>query len=311
MHRYIARRTGGLALVVAVTLVLTFLAIRAVPGDPVLMMLGDQTGNEELARALRHQYGLDRSMGVQFLTYILRLLHGDLGLSYRFQDTPVIEVIREALKISPLLALGALTIAVPAGLALGILAALRRGTLVDTGIMLAVTSCLSIPSFALAAFLVWLFSVKLGWLPVAGWRTPAHAVLPIVLLAIGPTAAIARLSRTFMIDVLGQDYMRTARAKGLSEHVVILRHGLRNALVPILTVIGVILGFLATGTFIIETLFNIPGLGRLAVESILARDYPVTMAIVLLFTLTFALINFAVDLLYAVIDPRIRLEEGK
>jgi len=165
----------------------------------------------------------------------------------------------------------------------------------------------SIPNFALAAFLVYLLSVRLGWLPVAGWGTLAQAVLPVLLLAVPPTAYIARLSRTYMLEVLQQDYIRTARAKGLRRRLVVFRHALRNTLVPLLTTIGIILGGLLSGTFVIETLFNIPGLGRLAIQSIFARDYPVTMAIVLLFTFFYAALNLVVDLLYGVIDPRIRL----
>jgi ABC-type dipeptide/oligopeptide/nickel transport system permease component len=217
-------------------------------------------------------------------------------------------VIRDGLAISPLLAGGAVCLAVPIGLALGIFAALHRNTLADTGVMFVLVAGLSIPNFALAAFFVWLFALQLGWLPVAGWTRPAHAVMPIVLLAIPTAAYIARLARTFMLEVLQQDYIRTARAKGLKERVVIWRHGLRNVLVPILTVIGVIFGGLITGTVVIETLFNIPGLGRIAIQSIFARDYPVTMGIVMLFTGFYALINLSVDVLYGLVDPRIRVE---
>src|SRR6185436_12556091 len=157
------------------------------------------------------------------------------------------------------------------------------------------------------ALAVWLFSIKLGWLPVAGWGAPAQAVLPILLLAIPPAAYIARLARTFMLEVLQQDYIRTARAKGLTERIVIWRHGLRNVLVPILTVIGIIFGFMITGTFVIESLFNIPGLGRIAIQSIFSRDYPVTMGIVMLFTAFYALINLSVDVVSGLGDPGIRV----
>ncbi len=310
MGSYIARRLLGLVLVLGAALVLTFVANRFVPGDPVLMMLGDQSSNEALAASLRKQYGLERPVIEQFFAYVAGVARGDLGLSFRHPGVAVTEIIRDGLAISPLLAGGAVLIAVPLGLSLGIIAALKRNTWADTGLMLVLVGGLSIPNFALAAFAVWLFALQLGWLPVAGWRSPAHAVLPILILAVAPTAYIARLARTFMLEVLQQDYMRTARAKGLREAVVVGRHGLRNVLVPVLTVIGVIFGGLITGTFVIETLFNIPGLGRIAIESIFARDYPVTMGIVLVFTLTYALINFAVDMLYAVIDPRIRVEGG-
>lgn len=308
MLSYTVRRLLGLIPVLAAALVLTFVANRFVPGDPILVMLGDQSSNQELADSLRQQYGLDRPLWEQFLSFLGGLTRGDLGLSFRHPGVPVTEVIRGSLWISPTLALGALMLAIPLGLALGIFAALRRNSVGDTGVMLLVVTGLSVPNFALAAFFVWLFSLQLGWLPVAGWTRPTHAVLPVVLLTIPAAAYIARLARTFMLEVLQQDYIRTARAKGLAERLVIWRHGLRNVLVPILTVIGVIFGGLITGTFVVETLFNIPGLGRIAIESIFARDYPVTMGIVLLFTLLYALINCAVDLLYSVIDPRIRVE---
>ena len=306
MTLYVARRLLALLATVAVAVVLTFVANRFVPGDPVTVMLGDQSGNVLLAAKLRAEYGLDRPWPAQFVEYVAHLAVGDMGLSFRFPGTPVATVIADGLAISPLLAAAALAIAIPTGLGLGVFAALRRNTLADTGTMLVLVAGLSVPNFALAALAVWLFSIKLGWLPVAGWGRPAQAVLPILLLAIPPAAYIARLARTFMLEVLQQDYIRTARAKGLAERLVVWRHGLRNALLPILTVIGVILGGLITGTFVIEVLFNIPGLGRIAIQSIFARDYPVTMGIVMLFTLFYGLINFAVDVLYGVVDPRVR-----
>ena len=308
MATYILRRLAALLPVLAAAIILTFVANQFVPGDPVMMMLGDQSADAALAGRLRREYGLDRPVMTQFFSYIGGLLTGDLGLSFRFPRVPVTQVIGDGLYISPLLAAGALLIAAPVGIALGIFAALRRNTWADTGIILVLVAGMSIPNFAMAALFVWLFSIKLGWLPVAGWGRPQQAVLPVALLAIPAAAYIARLARTFMLEVLQQDYIRTARAKGLAERIVIWRHGLRNVLVPILTVVGLIFGFMITGTFVIESLFNIPGLGRIAIQSIFSRDYPVTMGIVLLFTLLYALINFAVDLLYGVIDPRIRLE---
>lgn len=311
MTEFVMRRFAGLILTVAVAVVLTFAANQFVPGDPVTVMLGDQSSNRELAAKLRAEYGLERPVLAQFASYALGLLRGEMGLSFRFPGTPVTAVIADGLAISPLIAGAALAIAAPLGIAVGVFAALRRGTLADTGVMLVLVAGLSIPNFALAALLVWLFSIKLGWLPVAGWGRPVQAVLPIALLAIPAAAYLARLARTFMLEVLQQDYMRTARAKGLAERLVIWRHGLRNVLLPILTVLGVILGGLITGTFVVETLFNIPGLGRIAIQSIFARDYPVTMGIVMLFTLLYAAINFAVDVLYGVIDPRVRVGAGR
>jgi len=305
---YLIRRIAGILPVLAVAVVLAFAANKSVPGDPVLMMLGDQSANVELARKLRGEYGLDRPVLVQFGDYVAGLVRGDLGLSFRFPGVPVAQVIADGLWISPFLAIGALAIAFPIGVAVGIFAAIRRNTLADVGVMLVLVAGLSIPNFALATFFVWLLSLKFGALPVAGWDKWQHVVLPVLILAIPPAAYIARLARTFMLEVLQQDYIRTARAKGLPERQVIWRHGLRNVLVPILTVTGVILGGLITSTFVVETIFNIPGLGRIAIQSIFARDYPVTTGIVLLFTLFYVTINLVVDLLYVAIDPRLRLE---
>ena len=306
MVSFLAQRLAGLVATLLAAVVLTFVANLFVPGDPITVMLGDQSSNRELAAKLRAEYGLERPVAEQFVSYVLGLLRGEMGLSFRFPGTKVSSVIADGLSISPLIAGAALALAIPIGIAVGVFAALRRGSFTDTGVMLALVIGLSIPNFALATLFVWLFSIKLGWLPVAGWGRPVQAVLPIALLAIPAAAYLARLARTFMLEVLQQDYIRTARAKGLSERLVVWRHGLRNVLLPILTVIGVILGGLITGTFVVETSFNIPGLGRIAIQSIFARDYPVTMGIVMLFTLVYALINFIVDLLYGVIDPRVR-----
>ena len=311
MTAYILRRLLGLLPVLVAAVLITFAANQLVPGDPITIMLGDQGGNVALERKLRSEYGLDRPVGLQFVDYVSKLARGDFGLSFRYPSVPVTAVIKDALWISPLIAAAALCLAIPIGIALGIVAALRRNTWADTGIILVLVAGLSIPNFALAAFFVWAFALKLGWVPVAGWTDWRHAILPVLLLAIPAAAYLARLARTFMLEVLQQDYIRTARAKGLSERLVVWRHGLRNVLVPILTVCGVIFGTLITGTIVIETVFNIPGLGRIAIESIFARDYPVTMAVVLLFTLFYAGINFVVDLLYGLVDPRIRLDQAR
>jgi ABC-type dipeptide/oligopeptide/nickel transport system permease component len=310
VRAYALRRALGLLPVLFAAIVLTFVANQFVPGDPIMTLLSDRSGDAALAARLRAEYGLDRPLWLQFGSYVAGIVRGDFGLSYRFASTPVIDVIAPALIVTPILAGGALVIAVPLGIALGIFVALRRNSLWDTLVVLALVAGMSIPNFALAAFLVYLLSVRLGWLPVAGWGSLAQAILPILLLAIPPVAYVARLSRTYMLEVMQQDYIRTARAKGLSRRLVVYRHALRNTLVPLLTTIGIILGGLLSGTFVIETLFNIPGLGRLAIQSIFARDYPVTMAIVLLFTFFYAGINLVVDLLYGVIDPRIRLGRG-
>ncbi|GAB4171938.1 MAG: ABC transporter permease [Thalassobaculales bacterium] len=308
MAVYALRRLFGMVLVLAVVVVLTFTANQFVPGDPIMVLLSDHSGDAAMAARLRAEYGLDQPLWRQFLSYVGGILRLDFGLSFRFASVPVIELIGGPLRISPVLALSALAIAVPAGVALGAFAALRRNTLADTAVILVLVAGISIPNFALAAILVYGLAVKAALLPVAGWGTPQQAVLPVAILAVAPMAYIARLSRTYMLEVLQADYIRTARAKGMPERIVIWRHALRNTLVPLLTTIGIIFGGLLSGTFVIETIFNIPGLGRLAIQAIFARDYPVTMAIVLLFTFFYSAINLGVDLLYGVIDPRIRLD---
>jgi ABC-type dipeptide/oligopeptide/nickel transport system permease component len=309
--RYALRRIAGLVPVLLVAATLCFLAIQAVPGDPIMVLLSDQSGDPVLEARLRAAYGLDRPLPVQFADYLWGVVRGDFGMSFRFAGTPVTEVIGKSLAISPILALAALALAIALGVPLGTYAARRRNRPADTAIILVLVAGISIPNFALAAFLVYLFAISLELLPVAGWGRLDQAVLPVAVLAIAPLAYIARLTRTYMLEVLAQDYIRTARAKGLDERLVIYRHALKNTAVPLLTTIGIIFGGLLSGTFVVETIFNIPGLGRLAIEAIFARDYPVTMAIVLLFTVFYALINLAVDLLYGVIDPRIRAGVGR
>jgi ABC-type dipeptide/oligopeptide/nickel transport system permease component len=304
--RFIAWRLAMMVPVLAVVLVATFLATYALPGDPVMVMLGDHSSNVEMAARLRAEYGLDQPMWRQFVTYVLGVLTGDFGKSYRFVRIPVVEVLQDGLRISPILALAALACGACLGTLAGVVAATRRNTATDTAIILVLVAGLSIPNFAIATFLVYIFSIKLGMLPVAGWGRLDQAILPIAILTVPSAAYIARLTRTFMLEVLGQDYIRTARAKGLAEPTIILRHALRNILVPLLTSMGIIFGGLISGTFVVETIFNIPGLGRMAIDSVFARDYPVAMAIVMLFTAFFVLINLAVDVAYAIVDPRIR-----
>ncbi len=306
MIRFLAHRLLALVSVLAVAIVVTFAAIRALPGDPVAVMLSDHSADQVMAARLRADYGLDRPVGVQFLRYVGEIATGRFGLSFRYVRMPVVEVLHDSLVISPVLALAALCVAFPLGAFAGVEAALHRNRLPDTAIILALVAGLSIPNFAVATFLVYLLSVKLNLLPVAGWGSLGQAVLPVLVLAIPSAAYIARLARTFMLEVMQQDFVRTARAKGLRERLVIWRHAFRSTVVPLVTSVGIIFGGLLSNTVVVETIFNIPGLGRLAIDSIFARDYPVAMAVVLLFVLFFAAINLLVDLICALIDPRIR-----
>ena len=306
MWQYALKRTAGLFPVLFVAVLLTFIAIQFVPGDPVQVMLSDHSGNVEMEKRLKAAYGLDKPLYEQFYAYLLNMGRGTFGYSYRYTNQTVFDIIRPSLFISPVLAIAALVVAMPLGVFLGVFAALRRNSWKDTSVIFGLVTGISIPNFALASFLMYVLGVRLGLLPVAGWGKPANLVLPIMVLAVAPAAYLARLTRTYMLEVLQNDYVRTARAKGLRPRLVVYRHALRNALVPLLTTIGLIFGGLLSGTFVVEKVFNIPGLGSLAIDSIFARDYPVVMTIVLLFTAFYSLINLIVDLLYAVVDPRIR-----
>ena len=306
MLRFVLSRVAGLMPVLMAAIVITFAATRALPGDPIAVMLSDHSADKVLAQKLRAEYGLDRPLPEQFARYVSEILTGNFGLSFRYVHQPVSEVIRDSLLISPVLALAALVVALALGSAAGTWAALHRNRFQDTAIVVVLVAGLSIPNFAIATFLVYFLSVKMNLLPVAGWGTWRQAVLPIIVLAIPSAAYIARLTRTFMLEVLSQDFVRTARAKGLSERAVIVRHAFGNTLVPLITSAGIIFGGLLSNTVVVETIFNIPGLGRLAIDSVFARDYPVVMAVVILFVVFFAVINLIVDILYAVIDPRIR-----
>ena len=306
MVRFMLRRLVGLLPVMLAALLVTFAALHALPGDPVAVMLSDHSADVVMANRLRAEYGLDQPLPTQFLHYIEDIATGRFGLSFRFVHLPVSQVLRDSLLISPVLALAALAVALALGVLGGVFAAMHRNRIQDTAVILVLVVGLSVPNFAIATFLVALLSVQTNLLPVAGWGTLRQAVLPVLVLAIPSAAYVARLTRTFMLEVLQQDYMRTARAKGLSERLIVWRHAARNMLVPLVTSAGVMLGGLLSNTVVVETIFNIPGLGRLAIDSIFARDYPVAMAVVLLFVLFYAVINLLADLLCAFVDPRLR-----
>ena len=306
MYVFLLRRLLGLIPVLAVAVLVTFAAIHALPGDPVQVMLSDHSADREMAARLRAEYGLDQPLGTQFVSYLGEILRGRFGLSFRYVHQPVVDVLRDSLAISPLLAVAALSVALLIGVPAGVQAAVHRNRWPDTTLIVILVAGLSIPNFAVATFLVYALSVKLAALPVAGWGTWRQAVLPVLVLAIPAGAYLARLTRTFMLEVLAQDYMRTARAKGLGPGLLTWRHAFRNTLVPLTTSAGVMLGGLLSHTVVVETIFNIPGLGRLAIDSVFARDYPVAMAVVLLFVLFYAGINLVVDVIYVLVDPRVR-----
>jgi oligopeptide transport system permease protein len=304
MTAYVIRRVLWIFPVLWAIATVTFFLMHAVPGGPF-----DQ--ERELPPPVRanleRKYGLDDSLPQQYVTYMKNLVQGDLGISMRDQR-PVTTIIRDGLTVSLQLGLTAFIFATFFGMTMGMIASLNHNRMGDyVGVFVATVGS-SMPNFILATFLVIIFSVNLGWTDVLGWEmwNPRKMILPAVSLGMLPASYIARITRASMLEVLGQDYIRTARAKGLSEWVVVIRHTVRNAMVPVLTVLGPIFAVLVTGSFIIETTFAINGVGRYFVSAISSRDYGVIMGTTIFFATVVALANLVVDLLYAVVDPRIR-----
>ena len=304
MRAYFARRLGQSALTLLGTSVLVFLILRVLPGDPSKMLLPEgapQSAIEELNR----QLGLKEPLHVQYAIFLRSVFRGDFGQSFQYR-APALQVVVERLPATVDLTLVAMALTVAAGVAIGIVAAVRAGSRYDyAGTVLAVLGQ-SLPSFWLGIMLILLFGVTLHWLPTSGFQGWRYLVLPTVTLAAYPTALVARLTRSSLLEILRQDYVRTSRAKGLAERTVVLRHALRNATIPVLTVIGLQIGTLLGGAVITESVFAWPGIGKLVVDAIFFRDFPVVQTILILSASIFIGINLLVDLLYVVIDPRIR-----
>ncbi len=297
-------RLFGFATVIFGVLVLTFLLIHLVPGDPVEVMLGDSASVTD-REALREQLGLNQPLIVQFGHYIKSLAHGDLGQSIHTK-TPIIELFKTRYPASIKLAILSLIIGISIGVPLGVYAALKAGHWPDLLVTIVSVRLSAMPVFWLGPMLMLLFAVWLGWLPVSGMDEPTSIILPALTLGFGLSAILTRMTRTSLLEVLNDDFIRTARAKGLSERVVLFRHALRAALLPIVTIVGLQMGSLLAGTVITETIFSWDGIGRLLVESIEKRDYPVTQACVLAIALSYVVINLLTDITYRVVDPRMR-----
>lgn len=308
MLAYIFQRLLGALLVILGVVSIVFLLIHLIPGDPVEIMLGESASTAD-REALRVALGLNLPIGVQFQNYLYGLLQFDTGNSIHFQR-PVSELLLERLPATGLLALVTLLITLSLALPLGVIAAVRRNTWWDTGAMSFSMLGVSIPNFWLGPVLILIFSLWLGWFPISGQGGFTAVILPALTLSTGLIAVLSRMVRSSMLEVLGEDYMRTARAKGLPPHRVILHHGLRNALLPVITLLGLQLGALLAGAVITETVFSWPGIGLLTIESIQSRDYPVVQACVLLISVTYVLVNLLTDLAYAWVDPRVRLGSG-
>ena len=312
MLGFVVRRVLSVIPVLLIVAVLVFLMLRLVPGDPAAVIAGD-TATDEQVQALRERMGLEKPLPAQFAIWIGNVLRGDLGESYFFKK-PVAELIGQ--RLEPTLALGlcALLLAILVAVPIGVLAAFRQGSWIDRLVMGLSVLGFSMPLFVLGYLLVYVFSVELEWLPVQGYSRIREGlgpwlerlVLPSLALSVGYIALIARITRTSVLEVLNEDYIRTARAKGLTEREMLVRHALRNAAVPILTIIGIGVAVLIGGAVVTESVFAIPGLGRLTVEAVLSRDFPVIQALILLFSTGYVFVNLLVDIGYAFLDPRIR-----
>jgi peptide/nickel transport system permease protein len=304
---FLLSRLGSAVVVMAGVACLVFLLIHLVPGDPVEVMLGERASLADRAE-LRQVLGLDRPIHVQLTDYFAGLIRMDLGTSLLSRQ-PVRDIILERLPATLELAIAALAVAILVAFPLGVVAALRKDTGWDRGAMGFALLGISIPNFWLGPLLVLVFSLGLGWFPVSGRDGVASLVLPALTLGTALAAILSRMVRASLLEVLEEDYIRTARAKGLSPHTVIWRHGLRNAALPVLTVLGLQLGALLGGAVITETVFSWPGIGQLTVEAIQRRDYPLFQGCVLLISLAYVLVNTLTDLAYAGLDPRVRLEQ--
>jgi ABC-type dipeptide/oligopeptide/nickel transport system permease component len=269
--------------------------------------MAGEDANRETVERMRVEMGLDRPLVVQFFTFLTDTLQGDLGTSTRTRQ-PVLDEILARFPYTLILAVGATVLATVLGISLGLIAATHQYSWIDNAAIVASLAGISTPSFWLALMLVLVFSLRLDWLPALGTDTPLHYVLPIVTLGAASAGMIARLTRSAMLEVIRQDYVRTSRAKGLNERTVIMRHALRNAMIPIVTIVGLRFGGLLAGTVLVETVFNIPGLGRMMVDAVSARDYPMVQGSVLFIATGFVLVNLVVDLTYAALDPRIRYD---
>jgi oligopeptide transport system permease protein len=285
----------------------TFFLMHAIPGGP---FTSEKKVPEEIKKALEAKYGLDKPLFEQYTDYLVDVIQWDLGPSFTEKSSTVNDMINRGFPVSAHLGLQAIAIAVAGGITLGVIAALKHNKWQDyTGMMVAVLG-LSVPSFILATFYQYIFSIELGWFPIAKWETFKHTVLPSLALAASPLAFIARLTRSNMIEVLGQDYIKTAKAKGLSSFAITVKHAIRNALLPVITYLGPLIANVLTGSFVIERIFGIPGLGREFVLSISNRDYTVIMGTTVFYSIILVVLVLLVDLAYTFVDPRIKLAGG-
>jgi peptide/nickel transport system permease protein/oligopeptide transport system permease protein len=306
MATYVARRLLLLAPVLLGVSLASFGLFQLIPGDPALVLAGEEATEETLVR-IRQEYGLDRPLPVQFAVYLKNAVRGNLGISIQSRQ-PVATLVGQRFPFTLKLAFLAILVSAALGVVAGVVAATRRNSPVDVAALLGSLVGISMPIFWLGLLAILVFAVKLRWLPAGGTGTAAHLILPAVVLGAASSAVIARMTRASMLEVLRQDYVRTARAKGVSDRAVVFHHALKNAMIPILTVFGLEFGYNLGGAVLTETVFSLPGVGRLIVEGIFARDYPVVQGAMLVVATTFVLVNLLTDVAYAVFDPRIRYD---
>jgi ABC-type dipeptide/oligopeptide/nickel transport system permease component len=307
MLAYLIRRLLWLPILLIIVSFITFALGYYGPADPIVALLG-QHYDPEIAAQLAHEYGFDQPLFVQYVKYLERIAHLDFGESIKYRNQPVLRLLAPRLLITIQLNMVSSFIGVVIGTSLGVLAALRRGRPTDRIVVFGVVFGKAVPIFVAGPILLFLFARTIPVLPAGGWDGifSRSAILPVLLLSIGPMAIFARQTRAGMLEVMGQDYIRTARAKGMREMGIVIAHALRNAFIPLLTILGFLLGSLVEGTFLTETIFGIPGMGQFAFEALGGRDYPVIITITLLVAIAYALGNLWVDLLYGFVDPRIR-----
>jgi oligopeptide transport system permease protein len=306
MLRFIGRRLLVAIPTLFAVVTVAFFMMRAAPGSPFDM---DRKLSPEIERHVREKYGMNKPLPEQYLDYVGGVLRGDLGPSLKYKDKTVLQILKENYPVSLKLGLSAILIAGVSGVSLGVLAALRQNRPADYGVMTVAILGVCVPTFVTAPLLVLAFGSKLGWLPIAGWNggAAANMVLPVIVLALPQVAIISRLTRAGMIEVLRSNYIRTARAKGLPEHRIVLRHALRAAILPLVSYLGPACAGLLTGSLVVEKIFNLPGLGKFFVISALQRDYTVVMGMVIVYAGLILLLNLVADLIYAALDPRVRL----
>ena len=307
MGKYIFKRIISGIVTIVILITCCFFLMHAIPGSP--FSKGEQGVPAAVMERLNEKYGLDQPLHIQYLRYMGNILQGDFGSSYKNTSVHVNDLIARGFPISGRVGILAVIVSVVVGIGLGILSAIKRGSLFDGIAMVLATIGVCVPLFVLSVLLLYLFAGVLGWLPTYGLSTWRHYILPVTCLSFSPIAYIARMTRSSMLEVLQQDYIRTARAKGVSEFMVICKHGLRNAILPVVTYLGTLIANLLTGSFVIERLFAIPGLGKYFVDSITARDYNIIMGVTIFLGIFVVICNLIVDIVYGLIDPRVKMDD--